>query len=71
MYEQNNRLIGNKNEIMNVERMKEIVIDAVGLSRRYYKQYALWKEIPQYEAKLYVDMYFDKALKEYNKTYVV
>lgn len=26
-----NRLIGSKNEIKNVERMKEIVIDAVGL----------------------------------------
>lgn len=53
-------IIGSKNEIKDEARMKQIVIDA----------YALHKGIPRSDSETFVNMYFDRAVKEYNTIFV-
>lgn len=62
--------MGSGNEIKDLVKMKEIVIDAVYFELNYKEQYATWKKVSKSEASTYVNMYFDKAVEEYNRTYV-
>lgn len=53
-------LIGSHNEILDEEKMKSVVIDA----------YTLYKNIPREESEVFVNMYFKKAVQEYNHLFV-